>query len=145
MSIFDRFKKDKTAQKPAPEKPAVEAVKKAAPRKVAVKKEASPAAVKIEKKAFSDAWRSLRHPIVTEKAGDLSARLNQYIFKVNGGSNKIEIKKAIQDLYGVKVEGVNIINTHAKRRRVGKSVGTRPGFKKAIITLRQGEKIDSGV
>lgn len=144
MSIFSRFKKDKEKQKPAVAKQAVNVVKKAAPRQIEVKKEPA-AAISVEKKEFSGAWRSLRHPLVTEKAADLSARLNQYIFKVSGDTNKIEIKKAIQNLYGVKVEGVNIVNIHSKRRRVGKSIGTRPGYKKAIITLRQGDKIDSGV
>lgn len=145
MAFLDRFKKDKEGQKPPVKRQAVNAVKQAAPRKVKAKEEPVAATGKVEKRELSGAWRSLRHPMVTEKSADLSARLNQYIFKVNSDTNKIEIKKAIQDLYGVKVEGVNIVNTHSKRRRIGKSIGTRPGYKKAIITLKQGDKIDSGV
>jgi len=78
---------------------------------------------------------------VTEKATDLSG-LRKYIFIVDGKANKPETKKAIESIYAVKVESVNIINTKGKAKRLGRSLGRTSAFKKAIVTLKEGEKID---
>lgn len=88
----------------------------------------------------SQTFRVLKQPRVTEKGTILQA-LNQYIFEVNLKANKNEVKKAIEELYGVKVVKVNIINFMGKQRRYGRIQGRTRAWKKAIITLRQGDTI----
>lgn len=83
----------------------------------------------------------IRRAWITEKAGDLSG-FRKYVFIVDKKANKPEIKKAIESIYGVKVADVNIINTKGKTKRLGRSLGQTPGFKKAIITTKEGHKID---
>jgi large subunit ribosomal protein L23 len=90
-------------------------------------------------KGFS--FAVLKSPHVTEKASDLTKQ-NQYVFKVWPSTNKIEIKKAVESLYNVEVKGIQIINIHEKERRVGRTIGTKKGYKKAIITLKKGQKIE---
>ncbi len=67
---------------------------------------------------------------------------NKYTFEVTDDSNKIQIKKAINELYGVDVISVNIINIPKKRKRLGKHKGWKKGFKKAIIEVKEGQRID---
>lgn len=83
----------------------------------------------------------LKQPHITEKATQLSGN-DKYIFKVYRGSNKIEIKKAIEKLYNTKVLDVNVMNVPGKKRRVGRTMGRQSGFKKAVVTLPKGQKID---
>ncbi len=100
---------------------------------------------KLLKKEFSHAaYRFLKSPHITEKAVSLGAQ-NKYVFKISPEANGVEAKKAIQELYGVRVENVNIIKIPRKKRRVGKSEGFKPGFKKIIVTLKEGDKIESGI
>lgn len=87
-------------------------------------------------------------PVVTEKMTDLGEKLNSYAFIVHRNANKIQIKKAIQDLYGVEVQSVNTMNyTGKNKQRYTKSVrgmisGRTASFKKAIVTLAKDETID---
>ena len=67
---------------------------------------------------------------------------NKYLFWVDNGSNKIEIKNAIQDIYKVKVGKVNTVSMRGKSKRVRYAVGKTPDWKKAIVTLKEGSKID---
>ncbi len=97
---------------------------------------------KIEKKEFTLAYKFLEYPVVTEKSVNLADKLNQYVFRVRPEANKSELKKIIQDLYGVKVEKINLVKVPGKKRRLGRFVGYRSGFKKAIVFLSPGEKID---
>jgi len=83
----------------------------------------------------------MKQPWVTEKAGDLSA-LGKYIFVVDRKANKSEVKKAVELIYNVKVENINIISIKGKAKRLGRSLGKTSSFKKAIVTLKQGQKID---
>ena len=87
------------------------------------------------------AWKVLVKPYVSEKATDL-VKENKYTFEVTDDSNKIQIKKAINELYGVDVISVNIINIPKKRKRLGKHKGWKKGFKKAIIEVKEGQRID---
>ncbi|MBN2854247.1 50S ribosomal protein L23 [Patescibacteria group bacterium] len=84
--------------------------------------------------------RTLVKPLVTEKAANLSEH-GKYAFIVNINSNKIEVAKAVSDVYGVKVEAVNIIKMKGKAVSRGRIKGTRSDFKKAIVTLKKGESI----
>ncbi len=135
MGLFNRFKKEeKKETKPVSKKAGVSAVKETKP----VEKAEAP---KVSKKEFSNAWKVLVNPLVTEKSTVLNAQ-NQYVFKVAPGSSKNEIKKAVRDLYGVKVERVNIINLPGKSRRVGRNQGFRSGFKKAVVSIAAGQTIE---
>ena len=80
-------------------------------------------------------------PVITEKSAAL-AENNVYTFKVADTANKTEIKKAIEAAFGVKVEKINTLNTKAKDKRVGRYTGKTQTYKKAIITLKDGEKIE---
>lgn len=81
-------------------------------------------------------------PRVSEKAGFV-ARFNQYIFTIYGKLNKIEVKRAVEKMYGVKVANINMIQVAGKSRRFGRTQGMRSGFKKAVITLTpDSKKID---
>jgi len=88
----------------------------------------------------------LIRPIVTEKMERLSEKLNQYGFIVEKSANKLQIKKAIEELYGVTVDSINTIRYAGKlKSRYTKSgflSGSTNSFKKAIVTLKEGEKID---
>ena len=80
-------------------------------------------------------------PVITEKSA-AQAEKNVYTFKVNADANKIEIKKAVEAAFGVKVVNVNTLNTKAKDKRVGRYTGKTKTYKKAFITLADGEKIE---
>ena len=80
-------------------------------------------------------------PVITEKAA-IQAEANVYTFKVAADANKIEIKKAIEEAFGVKVVKINTANTKAKDKRVGRYTGKTQTYKKAFITLADGEKIE---
>ncbi len=80
-------------------------------------------------------------PVITEKAA-IEAEKNVYTFKVAANANKIEIKKAIEEAFGVKVVKVNTLNTKAKSKRVGRCTGKTSTYKKAFITLADGDKIE---
>lgn len=83
-------------------------------------------------------------PRVTEKS-TLAGALNKYVFKVATASTKKEVTKAIEKKYGVHVSSVNIINAPGKNVRLGRTLGRVPGFKKAIVTLEKGDRIEVGV
>lgn len=83
----------------------------------------------------------LRQPHISEKASN-SAGTGVYIFRVFPQANKIAVKQAVEELYGVTVESVRIINTKSKTRRLGKILGNVPGYKKAMVRLASGSKID---
>ncbi len=80
-------------------------------------------------------------PMITEKTGIQLQTNNTYTFKVSMNANKIEIKKAIEAIFAVKVLNVNTITMMGKPKRLGKYNGKRPDWKKAIVTLREGDKI----
>ncbi len=82
----------------------------------------------------------VRRPIITEKA-TLLLENNQYTFEVSPRSTKPEIKAAIESLFEVKVVGVSTINPPRKQRRVGKFLGYRPIYKRAVVTLADGDSI----
>ncbi|MEZ5001920.1 MAG: 50S ribosomal protein L23 [Chitinophagales bacterium] len=85
-------------------------------------------------------------PIITEKMTKLGEKLSHYGFVVEGNANKLEIAKAVEDMYGVTVESVNTMNVVAKERsrntKAGLVTGRKSGFKKAIVSLAEGETID---
>lgn len=78
---------------------------------------------------------------ITEKAGGLT-NMGQYNFIVDQKANKPEVKKAIEQIYGVKIVSVNMVNIKGKPRRMGRTMGRSSAYKKAIVTLKEGQKID---
>lgn len=91
---------------------------------------------------MDDAYKIVASMIRTEKGTSLEA-YGKYLFWVSKKANKIEIKKAVQELYKVKVLGVNTVTMRGKRRRVRLQQGKTPDWKKAIVTLEKGQKIES--
>jgi large subunit ribosomal protein L23 len=85
----------------------------------------------------------LRRPIaLTEKANRLREQNNQVVFEVARTANKIQIKEAVQTLFNVKVVNVNTLVMRGKDRRMGRGYGKMQNWKKAIVTLKEGENID---
>ena len=83
----------------------------------------------------------IKGPIITEKTHALREVANKLTFRVAVKANKIELRKAIEDIFKVKVLRVNTIHCQGKKKRMGKTQGTRPEWKKAVVTLAPGEKI----
>lgn len=83
----------------------------------------------------------VKKPWITEKSTDLAAE-NKYVFIVKTGATKPEIKKAIHALYKVDPIAVNVVNRPAKHKRFMGKRGTQEGYRKAIVTLKEGQKID---
>ena len=81
-------------------------------------------------------------PIVSEKSYDLIEEHNTYTFRVDPRTNKTEIKQAIQQIFGVKVESVNTINRKGKLKRTGWVKGRRADTKRALVKLAAGDEID---
>lgn len=84
----------------------------------------------------------IQAPLISEKGTALTESVNQVLFKVHPDANKIEVKQAVQTLFKVKVEQVRMARYLGKMRRVGKNIGRRPTWKKAYVTLKDGDKID---
>jgi large subunit ribosomal protein L23 len=83
----------------------------------------------------------LKLPVITEKSTHIKENLRTVAFKVLRDANKIEIKDAVEKIFKVKVESVRTANFHGKKRRQGRYTGRRPDWKKAYVTLKQGEKM----
>lgn len=145
MGILDVFKQNKGAGKKSKKGIRKPRVKKLEDKKDELKSDEiklAPESKNLKKKDFSDAYKILKEPHITEKATDAGDD-NKYTFKVFSKANKIEIKKAVRDLYGVSVLDVNIINIHKKTKRFGgRKGGHKEGYKKAIVTIQKGHIID---
>ncbi|MGH7274896.1 MAG: 50S ribosomal protein L23 [Nitrospiria bacterium] len=89
-----------------------------------------------------DPHEILLKPLLTEKSTALRETANKICFVVHSQANKIEVKRAVEEVLKVKVESVNILNMMGKTKKTGRFVGKRPDWKKAVVTLREGEKLD---
>jgi large subunit ribosomal protein L23 len=83
----------------------------------------------------------LKLPVITEKSTLIKENLRTVAFKVLRDANKIEIKDAVEKIFKVKVQSVRTAIFHGKKRRQGRYTGRRPDWKKAYVTLKQGEKM----
>ena len=82
-------------------------------------------------------------PLISEKVTDLIEKNNRVAFMVHPEANKVEIKQAVEEFFNVKVEGVNVVRKRpSDRRRQGRVVGRKPGWKKAYVKLAEGDTID---
>lgn len=91
---------------------------------------------------MSSLHRTIVRPIVTEKSSAAYQERGEYTFRVASDATKTTIRVAVEQLFGVKVTGVWTSNQRGKARRVGKDVGRRPHWKKAVVKLRAGDTID---
>jgi len=126
--------KEKTAKQPS--------VKGDEAKKSKASKESSDFVAKKDKKTASSAKTDiLLSPHVTEKATDL-AKQNAYVFKIAKTANKMMVKQAVNEAYGVRPEKVNITTAKPKKRMVRGRRGMKAGFRKAVIYLKKGDKIE---
>jgi large subunit ribosomal protein L23 len=91
---------------------------------------------------MKDSREIIKLPLVSEKSTNLRADQNKYVFRVDKRANKMEIKKAVEELFGVKVEEVTSMMMYGKPKRLGRFEGRRPDWKKAIVKLKKGEIIE---
>jgi len=86
----------------------------------------------------------LIQPHVSEKAATIAEKGNQYVFRVRGDASKADVKQAVELMFEVKVEGVNLLNKPGKTRKFKNIAGKRNGYKKAYVRLQAGQTIDLG-
>lgn len=140
MALLDFLKRKKEVEKAKP-------AKKEAPIKAGEKPEKKTEAPVQKKQAVKSqtakgfAFEAVDQPHISEKSTYLSEE-SQYVFKVAPKFNKNEIKKAVEGLYGVDVLSVNIIKIPAKKRRIGRTQGFKKGYKKAVVRIKEGQKIE---
>ena len=91
---------------------------------------------------MKDPYSVLKRPLITEKSNLMKDELNQIAFEVDRRANKIEIKEAVKKLFNVHVIKVRTFTMLGKRKRMGRSEGKKSDWKKAIVTLKEGERID---
>ncbi len=89
-----------------------------------------------------NAYDVIRRPLFTEKGADLKEANNQVIVEVAAGANKIQIKAAVEEVFKVKVTKVATMRVRGKTKRLGRHEGTTRSWKKAVVTLASGEKLD---
>ena len=144
MSLFDFLKRKKEAEK-AKKNPAKSLQSRhlggsaSIPPKVGLGGEEKPVRALTKRGGFS--YEVVKQPHISEKATYLAEK-NQYIFEISPNYNKKEIKKSVEGIYGVDVLSVNIVKIPAKRRRIGRTEGFRKGYVKAIIKIKEGQKIE---
>ena len=151
MALTDK----KTKEEKADKKPA-KATKKPVAKKTAPAKEADASMKELysggtakkaasgkkteAKRSYAQAYMVLERPLVTEKAANLGS-LNKYAFVVSKDTNKVEVAKAVETVYGVGVKDVNIVRMMGKKVSRGRIRGQRKDWKKAIVTLKKGDSI----
>ena len=84
----------------------------------------------------------VRRARITEKGTQIRENQNGYLFEVARDANKIEVKKAVEAIFNVKVSTVRTLRVHGKPKKVGRHAGHRPDWKKAIVTLKKGQTIE---
>lgn len=137
MALLDFLKNKEAAEKANANQPAA----KPAVEKAEAKKEKPAAKAKTADASGKFAYGLVKNPHISEKAG-LLAEKNQYVFRIDSRANKTEVKKAVEGLYDVDVTSVNVIKVPKKKRRVGRSFGFKKGYAKAVVTVKEGQKIE---
>lgn len=140
MALFDFLKRKKQIEK-AKEAKKVEKKPVKKVEKVSVAKPIAQAPSFKTKRPVEFSYEAIKQPHISEKSTYLAEK-NQYVFEISPNYNKNEVKKAVEGLYGVNVLSVNMIKIPAKKRRLGKTEGFRKQYKKAIVKIREGQKIE---
>ena len=142
--LFQKEKKEKKVAKSEVEKfGKKEKEKKVAnlhPKPQTTKRPVKSLSEKRHKKS-AEFYHILKRPLITEKATGLN-QSSQYIFEVARGANKVEVKKAVENIFGVHVISVRSLNVRGRIRKYRGEKGKTPDWKKAIVTLKEGEKIE---
>jgi large subunit ribosomal protein L23 len=145
MALLDflKNKEDAEKSKKGAKKPAKTSVAKPEAKNTEKKavKEDAPAKTSTTIKAGKFSYEAIKQPHISEKASFLSEK-DQYIFEVSPNYNKTEIRKSVEGIYGVDVLSVNVVKIPAKKRRLGKTEGFRKAYKKAIVKIKEGQKIE---
>ncbi len=146
MALLDFLKRKKEVEKAKkPEKKSVKAsVAKPENKKLEKKTEAKEAVTNIQTSKVKNAkfsYEAIKRPHISEKASYLSEK-NQYIFEVSPNYNKKEIKDSVEGIYKVDVLSVKVIKIPAKRRRLGRTEGFRKAYKKAVVKIKEDQKIE---
>ena len=115
--------------------------KKDVAEKEVVKAEAAPTRGPLAREHGGDSYRILIKPLMTEKTAMQQMKSNQYSFSVAAGATKVDVARAVRDLYGVKATKVRMINVEGKVVRYGRSSGREKTLRKAIVSLKDGETI----
>ena len=89
-----------------------------------------------------DVYQVIKRPLVTESVMDDLERTNTYVFEIHREANKVQVRNAVEKLFGVKVLSVNTARVRGKWRRRGKSLARTPDWKKAFVKLREGDAIE---
>lgn len=89
-----------------------------------------------------DVYQVLKRPLITEKGTRQKEQSNQMIFEVDRRANKVMVRNAVESIFRVKVLSVKLMSVKGKERRVGRNMGRRPDWKKAIVRLGSGENIE---
>jgi large subunit ribosomal protein L23 len=89
-----------------------------------------------------DLYSVIKKPLITEKSTIARDDANKYVFEVDRRANKIEIEKAVEKLFKVKVMNVRTMNMEGKKKRMGKVMGRKSDWKKAVVTLAPGQSIE---
>ncbi len=84
----------------------------------------------------------IKKPCLTEKGISLQEECNHLVLRVDPRANKIEIKQAVESMFNVEVEKVRTANMHGKKKRIGRNMGRRSDWKKAIVSLAEGHSVD---
>ena len=87
-------------------------------------------------------FNTLRQPVVTEKSYTATGESNQYTFRVDRAATKAQVKRAVEEIFEVKVDKVQVINMPGKEKRRGMHVGRRAGYRKAIVRLAEGHSLE---
>ncbi|MDD5206383.1 MAG: 50S ribosomal protein L23 [Desulfobacterales bacterium] len=89
-----------------------------------------------------DMYQVIKKPLITEKGTLLKEQMNKISLRVDRKANKVEIRRAVEVLFKTEVVDVQTMNVRGKKRRMGRSVGKRPDWKKAVVTLAPGKSIE---
>jgi large subunit ribosomal protein L23 len=88
-----------------------------------------------------NSYEVIRRPVITEKSTMLGDN-GQYVFEVARDANKIEVKRAVEEIFKVRVRAVNVIHMRGKSRRMGRTAGMTSSWKKAVVSLEEGQRIE---
>jgi large subunit ribosomal protein L23 len=90
----------------------------------------------------NDLFKLIQSPVISEKSTQIAEVDNRIVFRVNKKATKLDIKQAIEKMFGVEVESVNVLNVKGKKKRFGRFMGARSDWKKAYVKLKEGFKIE---
>jgi len=141
MALLDFLKNKKEAEKAKAGRKTTKKAEKVLVEKKEGEKTVVAEKVKNPKNASKFSYDAVKQPHISEKASYLAEK-DQYVFDILPNYNKNEVKNAVEGIYGVDVLSVNIIKIPAKKRRLGKTQGFRKAFKKAVVKIKNGQKIE---